>query len=76
MGGDVAVALAGIDGRIRRVATIGSTPNWSRPDMRQLDDVSELIEQWDADPYAQWFADQLYPSRHLQAVPRWRGDRL
>jgi dienelactone hydrolase len=56
MGGDVAVALAGIDGRIRRVTTIGPTPNWSRPDMRQLDDASELIEQGDADRYAQWFA--------------------
>ncbi|MGH3631575.1 MAG: hypothetical protein ACRDRL_29575, partial [Sciscionella sp.] len=36
MGGDVAVALAGIDRRVRRVATIGSTPNWSRPGMCRL----------------------------------------
>ena len=66
MGGDVAVALAGIDARVRRVATIGSTPDWSRPDMRELDDPSRVVDQGAADPYAQWFADHLDPSRHLE----------
>ena len=66
MGGDVAVALAGVDQRVRRVATIGSTPNWSRPGMRRLDDPTQLIEQGDAEPYGQWLADHLDPSRHLE----------
>lgn len=66
MGGDVAVALAGIDARVRRVATIGSTPNWSRPGMRELDDPSRIVDQGTPDPYAQWFADHLDPGRHLE----------
>jgi uncharacterized protein len=64
MGGDVAVALAGVDDRVRRVATVGSTPNWSRPDMRRLDDPATVVDQGDADRYAQWYADHLDPSRH------------
>ena len=50
MGGDVAVGLAGIDDRVRRVATIGSTPTSSRPDMRELHDSSTVIDQGKADP--------------------------
>ncbi len=70
MGGDAAVALAGIDGRVRRVATVGSTPNWSRPDMRELGDATAVIDQGDADPYSQWFADHLDPSQHLERYLR------
>ncbi len=66
MGGDVAVALAGIDPRVVRVATVGSTPDWSRPGMRELRDASEVLDQGAADPYSQWFADQLDPMRHLE----------
>lgn len=70
MGGDVAVALAGIDERVGRVASIGSTPNWSRPDMRELADPSQVIDQGLADPYAQWFADNLDPRRHFERYRR------
>ena len=42
MGGDVAVALAGVDERVARVAAIVSTPDWSRPGMRGLADPSCL----------------------------------
>lgn len=70
MGGDVAVALAGVDDRVRRVAAVGSTPNWSRPDMRELGDPAALIAQGEADRYSQWFADHLDPSRHFE---RYRG---
>jgi pimeloyl-ACP methyl ester carboxylesterase len=65
MGGDVAVALAGIDPRVRRVAAIGSTPDWSRPGMCEIGDPSRLLDQGEADRYAQWYADQLDPMRHL-----------
>ena len=65
MGGDIAVALSGIDDRVRRVAAVGSTPNWCRPDMRELHDPSIVVDQGDADRYAQWFADQLDPTLHL-----------
>jgi dienelactone hydrolase len=70
MGGDVAVALAGIDDRIGRVAAVGSTPDWSRPDMRELADPTRLIDQGQPDRYAQWFADQLDPTRHLERYRR------
>lgn len=66
MGGDAAVALAGIDDRVRHVAAVGSTPDWSRPDMRELSNASRIIDQGQADRYAQWFADQLDPIRHLK----------
>jgi dienelactone hydrolase len=65
MGGDVAIALAGIDERVRRVVAIGSTPDWSRPGMRELSDPSRLVDQGEADRYARWFADQFDPMRHL-----------
>ncbi len=64
MGGDVAITLAGIDDRVRRVGTVGSTPNWSRPGMRDLRDPDKVVDQGRADRYSQWFADQLDPRRH------------
>lgn len=70
MGGDIAVALAGIDPRVRRVATVGSTPNWERPGMRDLGDASVVLDQGEADAYARWYAERLDPSRHLG---RYRG---
>lgn len=70
MGGDAAIALAGIDDRIRRVAAVGSTPDWSRPDMRELGDPSRVLDQGRPDRYAQWFADQLDPMRHVERYGR------
>jgi dienelactone hydrolase len=70
MGGDAAVALAGIDERVRRVAAIGSTPDWSRPGMHELGDPARLIDQGEADSYARWFADHLDPMRHLDRYRR------
>lgn len=70
MGGDVAVALAGVDDRVDRVAAVGSTPDWSRPDMRALGDADIIVDQGEADRYAQWFADQLDPMRHLGRYDR------
>jgi dienelactone hydrolase len=70
MGGDVAIALAGIDRRVARVAAVGSSPDWSRPGMRDLREGTRVVDQGRADPYAQWFADQLDPMRHLE---RYRG---
>lgn len=70
MGGDVAVALAGIDERVRRVAAIGSTPDWSRPGMHELRDPEKLVDQGEADAYARWFAHRLDPMRHLDRYRR------
>jgi uncharacterized protein len=70
MGGDVAVALAGIDARITRVSGIVATPDWTRPGMTALGHPSELLEQCEADSYARWFYDALDPLSHVDAYRR------
>jgi dienelactone hydrolase len=70
MGGDAAVALAGIDRRISRVAAIVATPDWTRPGMRTLDEHPEVIDQGNADGYARWFLETLNPITHLEAYQR------
>jgi uncharacterized protein len=67
MGGDVSVALAGIDHRVARVAAVVATPDWTRPGMRDLADPETVLPQGEADAYAQWFYDQLDPLTHLEA---------
>jgi uncharacterized protein len=61
MGGDIAVALAGIDQRISRVAAVAATPDWTRPGMRDIRDPSRVLPQGGPDAYAQWFYDHLDP---------------
>lgn len=70
MGGDVTVALAGIDTRISRVAALVATPDWTRPGMRTMGEDSVLIDQGQADRYAQWFFDRLDPISHLGGYER------
>lgn len=70
MGGDIAVALAGIDKRISRVAAIVSTPDWTRPGMRSFFEPCDLIDQGDADRYSNWFYTQLDPITHLSRYER------
>jgi dienelactone hydrolase len=67
MGGDIAVALAGVDRRISRVAAIVATPDWSRPGMRDIRDPSRILPQGEPDAYARWFYDQLDPLSHLDS---------
>jgi dienelactone hydrolase len=70
MGGDVAVALAGVDERVMRVASIVATPDWTRPGMHDLNDPSRVLPQGQADAYARWFYDHLDPLTHLDAYAR------
>lgn len=67
MGGDIAVAAAGIDHRIRRVAAMVATPDWSRPGMQDLFQPGTLLAPGVPDAYAQYFYDQLNPLTHLSA---------
>jgi uncharacterized protein len=69
-GGDVAVALAGVDPRIDRVAALVATPDWARPGMQTLGEDHVLLDQGEADRYAQWFFDALNPVTHLEAYER------
>jgi uncharacterized protein len=65
MGGDIAIALAGIDDRISRVAVTGSTPDWTRPGMRRIDSPDVEIDQGEANRHGQWLRDHLDPMLHL-----------
>jgi uncharacterized protein len=65
LGGDISVALAGADHRITRVAALGSTPDWTRPGMRDLGGSGELIDQGTPGAYGRWLYEQLDPVTHL-----------
>jgi dienelactone hydrolase len=70
MGGDISVALAGIDERIARVSALVATPDWTRPGMRTLGDSEQILDQGGADAYAQWFYDRLDPITHPDRYAR------
>ena len=67
MGGDIAVALAGVDPRVSRVAALVATPDWTRPGM-QLE--GRLVAQGEPDAYARWLYERLDPFTHLDAYAR------
>jgi dienelactone hydrolase len=67
MGGDIAVAAAGIDHRIRRVAAVVATPDWLRPGMHDVFKPGMLLPPGEPDGYAQYFYDHLNPLTHLAA---------
>ncbi|MBE9078894.1 hypothetical protein IQ241_16610 [Romeria aff. gracilis LEGE 07310] len=70
MGGDIAVAAAGIDSRIQRVAAVIATPDWCRPGMHQIGNPEQLLEQGKADAYGQYFYDELNPLTHPERYAR------
>ena len=65
MGGDIAVAVAGVDDRVRCVVAIVSTPEWTRPHMERLDKPGELVKQGAASGLAQAYYDQYNPATHI-----------
>jgi dienelactone hydrolase len=65
MGGDISVAAAGADPRIRCVAAIVATPDWLRPGMENGRQPGEHIPPGEPDAYARFFYDQLNPLTHL-----------
>lgn len=70
MGGDIAVALAGIDERVGRVAAAVATPDWTRPGMTLVDDPSRVLDQGEGDRYSRWLREQLDPMLHLDRYRR------
>jgi dienelactone hydrolase len=66
LGGDISLAAAGLDTRIRRVAAIIATPDWLRPGM-QRGDPPEVLPPGMPDTYARFFYNQLNPITHLEA---------
>lgn len=67
MGGDIAVAAAGLDHRIERVAATIATPDWLRPGMRNPFNSGIILPPGEPDAYAQFFYDHLNPLTHLAA---------
>ncbi len=67
MGGDIAVAAAGFDHRIARVATVVSSPDWLRPGMQGFQSQGILLPQGHADAYARYFYDRFNPCTHLES---------
>ncbi|MGZ4442858.1 MAG: alpha/beta hydrolase family protein [Nocardioidaceae bacterium] len=70
MGGDIAVALAGVHPQLQMVSAIAATPDWTRPGMRRIGPEPQVIDQGRADSYAQWFYDRLDPLSHWQRFRR------
>ena len=66
MGGDIAVAAAGLDHRIARVAAVVATPDWLRPGMCELDNPDRVLPTGQPDAYAQFFYDSFNPLTHLE----------
>lgn len=66
MGGDLALALAGIDPRVSRVAAMIATPDWTRPGMTRLEDPDTVIDQGAPTQLGQWFYQELDPATHLR----------
>lgn len=64
MGGDISVALAGIDHRLTRVAAIAATPDWTRPGMTRVGEPGSIIDQGEPTRYGEWLYDQLDPVAH------------
>jgi len=70
MGGDIAIALAGIDQRISKVAAIASTPDWTRPGMTDVLDPKKIIEQGNPTPFGEWLYKLLNPMTNRGAYFR------
>lgn len=64
MGGDISVALAGIDHRVTRVAAVVATPDWTRPGMTRVGESDNVIEQGQPRAYGQWLYAHLDPATH------------
>lgn len=70
MGGDIAIALAGIDKRVSRVAAIASSTDWNRQGMTDVMDKNKIIDQGTPTNFGQWLYDTLNPSTNLKSFSR------
>jgi uncharacterized protein len=67
LGGDIAVAAAGLDERIGCVATMLATPDWGRPGMH-VD--GRLVPEGHPDAYAAFFYRHINPLTNLAGFAR------
>ena len=64
LGGDIAVAAAGIDSRIGVVSSINATPDWLRPGMHAQ---GQLVQYGTVGAYAQYFYEHINPLTNLSS---------
>ncbi len=70
MGGDIAIAIAGIDARVSKVAAIASSPDWKRPGMTDVMDSNEVINQSKSTNFGKWLYSKLNPMSNLNSFSR------
>ena len=70
MGGDIAIALAGIDARVSKVAAIASSPNWERPGMTDVMDSNKVLSQGKSSNFGNWLFRTLNPMSNLNSFRR------
>lgn len=70
MGGDIAVALAGIDTRVSKVAAIASSPDWNRTGMTDVTDSKKIIEQGNPTAFGKWLYDKINPMTNIKSFCR------
>jgi len=70
MGGDIAISLAGIDTRIKKVATLGSTPDWNRLGMTDVLDSQKIINQGNANKSSDYLRNLLNPIENIKKYDR------
>lgn len=66
MGGDISIALSGLDKRITKVLTIVSTPDWLRPGMHEIVRPDVLMDPGNPDEISQSLYDEFNPMTHLE----------
>jgi uncharacterized protein len=64
LGGDIAVAAAGLDKRITCAAVANATPDWRRPGMHAN---GKLVEAGMPDAYAEFLYDRINPLTNLSS---------
>lgn len=70
MGGDIALAVAGMDVRIKKVSAIGASPNWDRHGMTDVMDSKKIIEQGQPTNFGKWLYNKLNPVSNLELFCR------
>jgi uncharacterized protein len=70
MGGDIGLSLAGIDGRVSKVACIGSSPDWEREGMTDVVDPAKIIDQGHPTAFGSWLCSRLNPMANIEKYRR------
>ena len=70
MGGDIAITLAGIDTKIKKVAAIAASPDWNRTGMTDVMDSKKIIERGNPSYFGQWLYNKMNPMTNLKSFCR------